>query len=91
MSSITVMGDYLNDPIGRYFASRVLQYKKDIYTGIPYEIAITTTKTSKESIDYWIEVMTGNLPLEPSETDVEAAMYASLFQRNTSAANREEP
>ena len=81
MSAITVLGDYLNDPYGRYFASRVLQYQKDPYTGMPYEIAITTGKTTRESIDYWLEVMAGRIPMEPNETDVETALYAALFQQ----------
>jgi len=45
---------YENDYIARYLASRVIQNQIDDKTGITYDKAITSTKTSKEAIDWWI-------------------------------------
>jgi hypothetical protein len=45
---------YENDFIARYLASRVIQIRADDKTGITYEKAITSTKTTKDAIDWWI-------------------------------------
>lgn len=47
--------DYSNDVWGKYLASRVLDNRKDLNTGITYYKAITSTRTTKEAIDWWIE------------------------------------
>ena len=49
---------YENDMIARYLATRVLQNQADPNTGISYERAITSTKTTKEAIDWWIAELT---------------------------------
>lgn len=46
--------DYENDHIARYLAYRVSNYIQDIDTGLPYEIAITSGKTTKDAIDFWL-------------------------------------
>lgn len=46
---------YENDMSARYLAIRILQHNKDSNTGVPYEKAITSPKTTKEAIDWWIE------------------------------------
>jgi hypothetical protein len=45
---------YENDYVARYLASRVIQNRIDNTTGITYEKAITSTKTTKEAIDWWL-------------------------------------
>lgn len=47
-----------NDLLARYLASRVIQNRVDEKTGVTYEKAITTTNTSKEAIDWWIDEKT---------------------------------
>lgn len=49
---------YENDKIAKYFAMRVLENKVDPNTGMAYERAITSTKTTKEAIDWWIAELT---------------------------------
>lgn len=46
---------YENDNIARYLAMRVLQNRNDPNTGMTYERAITSAKTKKEAINWWIE------------------------------------
>lgn len=46
---------YDNDNTARYLAMRVIQNKANPETGIAYEKAITSTKTMKEAIDWWLE------------------------------------
>ena len=50
--------DYENDSIARYLAMRVLESRADPAKGISYEIASTSTRTTKEAIDRWIEKQT---------------------------------
>lgn len=45
---------YEKDVTARYLAMRVLQNRADLDTGIAYEKAITSIKTTKEAIDWWI-------------------------------------
>jgi len=49
--------DYSNDVIARYLAYRVVQYLIDNNVGMTYEKAITSTKTTKEAIDYWLVIL----------------------------------
>lgn len=49
---------YETDFVARYLATRVIQNQIDDKTGITYEKAITSTKTSKEAIDWWIAQLT---------------------------------
>lgn len=49
---------YENDKIARYLAMRVLENRADETKGIPYETAITSTKTTKEAIDWWLAELT---------------------------------
>lgn len=49
---------YENDVIARYLAMRVLQNRKDPNTGLTYEKAITSAKTTKEAIDWWLVELT---------------------------------
>ena len=49
---------YENDLIARYLATRVLQNRTNLDTGITYEKAITNSRTSKEAIDWWITEIT---------------------------------
>lgn len=46
---------YENDNTARYLAMRVIQNQDNPETGIAYEKAITSKKTTKEAIDWWIE------------------------------------
>lgn len=50
--------DYANDSIARYLAMRVLENQADPAKGIQYETAITSTRTTKEAIDWWITELT---------------------------------
>lgn len=52
--------DYSKDIWAKYLASRVIQNRQDPETGITYEKAITSTKTTKEAIDWWIEELKNN-------------------------------
>lgn len=47
--------NYENDKIARYLAMRVLDNRTNGNTGIVYETAITSIKTTKEAIDWWID------------------------------------
>ena len=50
------INDYYNDKIAKYFALRIYMYSLDNKMGVPYEIAITSDKTTKEAIDYWVNL-----------------------------------
>ena len=45
---------YENDKIAKYLAMRILENKIDENKGVPYDKAITSTKTTKDAIDWWI-------------------------------------
>jgi hypothetical protein len=49
---------YENDKFAKYLAMRVKENQKDPDKGISYEKAITSTKTSKEAIDWWLNQTT---------------------------------
>lgn len=49
--------DYNQDKTARYLASRVVTYQQDASRGLPYELAISSMKTTKEAIDYWLNLM----------------------------------
>lgn len=50
---------YEYDLIARYLAVRVWQNRQNPDTGLTYEKAITSPKTSPEAIDWWIETLSG--------------------------------
>lgn len=54
-STTAVINDYFNDKVAKYLALRIFEYTYDNMSGIPYEIAITSSKTTKEAIDYWVK------------------------------------
>ena len=56
--------DYSNDVNARYLAMRVIQNQKDPATGLSYGRAITSTRTTQEAIDWWIEKLTPETPAE---------------------------
>lgn len=45
---------YENDKIAKYLAMRILENRVDPEKGIVYETAITSTRTTKAAIDWWI-------------------------------------
>jgi hypothetical protein len=56
---------YERDFVARYLASRVILYNEDEKNGVPvelrrgisYETAIASPKTTKEAIDYWLDIL----------------------------------
>lgn len=49
---------YEEDKIAKYLAMRVKENQEDPEKGIPYETAITSTRTTKAAIDWWIAKLT---------------------------------
>ena len=49
---------YETDLIARYLATRIIQNQTDPETGIAYEKAITSPRTTPAAIDWWITELT---------------------------------
>lgn len=54
-NTTATINDFKNDKIAKYLALRIFEYQFNNMNGLPYEIAITSEKTTKDAIDWWVK------------------------------------